>query len=137
MGTVPENAILYGHDGTDEVYVGKAFYEGILLTAQINPKRGVATVLHENGIHEVDKYTFVCGPAEWVPCPRSNPIPDNVIVGGYAATVVPQTPLFFFGRGLHNGISVMGRVSNFDRSFAANSEGRIVNLDEYNILVRK
>lgn len=138
VDSVPENAILYGHDGTDEIYVGKAFYEGILLPAQINPKRGVAIVLHETGIHEVDKYTYVCGPAEWIPCRTSTIFPDNLIVGGYVNTSVPQSPIYF-GRGFHNEIPVMGQLTNFDRSLATCSEGRIINLvlAEYNILVRK
>lgn len=136
MDAVPENAILYGHDGTDEVYVGKAFYEGTLLPAQINPKRGVASVLHETGFHEVDKYTYLCEPAKWVPCPRSLPFPDNAIVAGFVASVQPQSPIYF-GRGSHNDVLCMGQVSNYDRSFTGASQGRIVNLEEYNILVRK
>lgn len=133
MDSVPENAILYGLDGTDKVYVGKAFYEGILLPAQINPKRGVAIVLHESGVREVDKYTFVCGPAEWVPWSRlRTSFPDNAIVGGYVANAdVSQSPLYF-GRAF-----VMGQVSKNNRSFSAAYLGRIILLEEYDILVRK
>lgn len=137
MDQVPENAILFGHDGTDEVYVGQAFYEGILLPAQINPNQDIAIVLYETGVQEVEKYTFVCGPAEWVPWTRSqtSAFPDNVIVGGHVVDIVSRSSLCF-GRGVHNGISVMGQVS-FDHNFTALCHGLIVHLEEYDILVRK
>lgn len=139
MDSIPENAIQYGHDGAAEVvYVGQSFCDGLCFPAQINPKRGVAMVVCETGAREVDKYTYVCGNAEWVPwtTSKASALPDNVIVGGYVAAIASESSLCF-GRGIHNGVPVFGHIFHCYRRLITEFQGRMLRLEEFDVLVRK
>lgn len=129
---LPRGAVHAGTDkGGDPLYAGRAFYEGDLLPAKINPRHSSAYVCWGGMEHALSHYEVLCNANVAWQTAQGNHIPPNAIVIG--ATVNGEK--LYMGRTLHDGTLTPGKIHPSHGTLYIPYNGEEVSVTEYEIMI--
>lgn len=105
-GQVPPNALEGGVDGSEQIYVARAKYEGALIPGKLVPSHGCVYIPWGGAENPVAEYEVLCGASgTWVPV-SGDAMPPNALPAGESETGEP----LFLGRASHDGTITVGKV---------------------------
>ncbi|VVC43436.1 Hypothetical protein CINCED_3A008072 [Cinara cedri] len=129
---LPRGAVHVGMDKNgDRLYAGRAFHEGDLLPAKINPNHSSAYVCWGGLEHAMSHFEVLCHTSVAWQSSYENRIPSNAIVIG--STVSGEK--LYMGRALHDGTLTPGKIQPSHRSLYIPYNGEEVAVDEYEIMI--
>ncbi|XP_025201272.1 uncharacterized protein LOC112598849 isoform X1 [Melanaphis sacchari] len=129
---LPRGAVHAGTDkGGDPLYAGRAFYEGDLLPAKINPSHSSAYVCWGGMEHALSHFEVLCHANVAWQTAQGNHIPPNAIVVG--ATVNGEK--LYMGRTLHDGTLTPGKIHPSHGTLYIPYNGEEVSVTEYEIMI--
>uniref|UniRef100_A0A1L8DYN2 Putative farnesoic acid 0-methyl transferase n=2 Tax=Nyssomyia neivai TaxID=330878 RepID=A0A1L8DYN2_9DIPT len=129
-GSVPDGAVLGGHDG-EQLYVARARYGGGLIPGKLVPSHGVCYVAWGGGENSVSDYEVLCGGGSWIPV-SGDAIPPNALPGGETEEGEP----LFIGRANHEGTITVGKVQPSHGCVYIPYGGEELKYDQYEIFVQ-
>ncbi|XP_050539130.1 uncharacterized protein LOC126904271 isoform X2 [Daktulosphaira vitifoliae] len=129
---LPRGAV---HVGVDKdgghLYAGRAFHEGDLLPAKINPNHEGAYVCWGGTEHVMSHFEVLCHASVAWQSTNGNNIPPNAIVIG--STVEGEK--LYMGRALYDGTLTPGKIQPSHGTLYIPYNGEEVAVGEYEILV--
>jgi hypothetical protein len=133
-GSVPEGAILAGHDKDGgPLYIGRAFYESDILPAKIVPNQGAAYVAHGGQEHLVSHYEVLCyGIAMWQTASEGH-VPEEALTVG----MTKEGEKLYVGRVFHDGTLTPGKVHCSHGVCYIPYGGEEIPFKEYEVLIIK
>ncbi|XP_022192485.2 uncharacterized protein LOC111050462 isoform X3 [Nilaparvata lugens] len=132
QGSVPPNAVKVGQDKDGApIFAGRAFHEGDLIPAKINPTHNAAYVAY--GGQEVAKYEYeiLCSAhIGWQTAGDGNVPPEAICVG--------QTQCgekLYLGRTMHDGTLTPGKIQPSHNCLYISYGGEELRFTEYEVAV--
>ncbi|XP_075156713.1 uncharacterized protein LOC142229992 [Haematobia irritans] len=130
-GVVPPNAVSGGFDGSDQLYVARAYHGSDLIPGKLHPSHGCCYVPYGGEEHSHRDYEVLCNSyGRWIPC-NGNGVPPNAIPGGRTGNGEP----LYIGRVHHNGTMTVGKFHPSHRQCFIPYGGKEMSFNDFEIYV--
>ncbi|VVC43434.1 DM9 repeat,Domain of unknown function DUF3421 [Cinara cedri] len=131
---LPHGAVRAGVDkGGVQLYAGRAFHDGHLLPAKINPNHSSAYVCLGGLEHAIRHYEVLCHvEVAWISAQGST-VPQNAVVIGHSLF----GEKLYLGRTLYDGILTLGKVHPSHRRLYFPYNGLEKETNEYEIMIHQ